>query len=202
MVADTLDGRVARLTGTESDFGKEYDSLSDMVTFGLSAAVVMYIWALQHLPEALTYGGKLAWLAAFFYVACTGLRLARFNVTVAESDKGWFLGLPSPSGAGLTAGFVWVCETMAIDGATVAVPAFLLTVGAAALMVSNVRFYSFKQLNLKERVPFLYVLMVIGIFVLISLDPPKVAFIVFFLYAVSGPLIAGLRWRRRRQRRA
>lgn len=202
MVADTLDGRVARLTGTESDFGKEYDSLSDMVTFGLSAAVVMYIWALQHLPDALTYGGKLAWLAAFFYVACTALRLARFNVTVADSDKGWFLGLPSPSGAGLTAGFIWACETMGIDGATVAMPAFVLTVAAAALMVSNVRFYSFKKLNLKERVPFLYVLAIIGMFVLISLDPPKVAFSVFFVYAVSGPLIAVLRWRRRKRRQA
>lgn len=202
MVADTLDGRVARLTGTESDFGKEYDSLSDMVTFGLSAAVVMYIWALQHLPDALTYGGKLAWLAAFFYVACTGLRLARFNVSVEKSDKGWFLGLPSPSGAGLTAGFVWVCETSGISGESAAVPAFVITVFAAVLMVSNVRFYSFKALPLGEKVPFLYVLAVIGIFVLISLDPPKVAFAVFLTYALSGPLLAALRWRRKRRMRA
>ena len=201
MVADTLDGRVARLTNTQTDFGKEYDSLSDMVTFGLASGVVIYIYTLHSLAGAIPYGGKLAWLGAFVYTACAALRLARFNVSAHLSGgKGYFFGLPSPSAAGVTAGFVWVCAEMGISGESpfVAITAFVLTIMAALLMISNVRYYSFKDLNLKERVPFIYIVAIVGLFVLVSFDPPKVAFSVFLVYMVSGPVITLLRRRRKR----
>lgn len=201
MIADTLDGRVARLTNTQTDFGKEYDSLSDMVTFGLASGVVIYIYTLHALEGAIPYGGKLAWLGAFVYTACAALRLARFNVsTHLTGGKGYFFGLPSPSAAGVTAGFVWVCAAMDVSGESplVAVVGFVLTIVAALLMISNVRFYSFKDLNLKERVPFIYIVAVVGLFVLVSFDPPKVAFAVFLTYAISGPIITLARRRRKR----
>lgn len=202
MVADTLDGRVARLTNTQTDFGKEYDSLSDMVTFGLASGVVIYIYTLRGLAETLPYGGKLAWLAAFVYTACAALRLARFNVsTHLSGGKGYFFGLPSPSAAGVTAGYVWVCSSLDVDAgdAVVGIIGLVLTVAAALLMISNVRYYSFKDLNLRERVPFMYIVAVVGLFVLVSFDPPKIAFAVFVIYAFSGPVIALLRWRRKRR---
>lgn len=201
MVADTLDGRVARLTNTQTDFGKEYDSLSDMVTFGLASGVVIYIFALRGLVDTLPYGGKLAWLAAFVYTACAALRLARFNVsTHLSGGKGYFFGLPSPSAAGVTAGYVWVCSSLGVDGSSpaVAIIGFVLTVAAALLMISNVRYYSFKDLNLRERVPFMYIVAIVGLFVLVSFDPPKVAFGVFAVYTFSGPVFSLIRWRRKR----
>jgi CDP-diacylglycerol--serine O-phosphatidyltransferase len=191
MIMDGLDGRVARWTHTESDFGVQYDSLSDMVSFGLAPALVMYEWALSGL-------GKLGWLAAFLYAAAAALRLARFNVQTG-GDSRYFTGLPSPSAAALIAGLVWVLHTTyGVPGKEVSFIALGFTVFAALSMVSNIRYHSFKHLNVKNRVPFVVVIAVVLIFVLVSLDPPQVLFIGFLVYSLSGPLFASLRLYQRR----
>lgn len=191
MIMDGLDGRVARWTHTESDFGVQYDSLSDMVSFGLAPALVMYEWALSGL-------GKLGWLAAFLYAACAALRLARFNVQTG-GDSRYFTGLPSPSAAALIAGLVWVLHaTYGVPGKEVSFIALGFTVFAALSMVSNFHYHSFKHLNAKNRVSFVAVIAVVLVFVLISLDPPQVLFMIFLGYAVSGPLFAVFRLYQRR----
>ena len=198
MFADALDGRVARLTNTQSDFGKEYDSLADLVTFGLAASLMMYTWGLTSLAEVLPLGGKIAWLAAFIYVAATALRLARFNVhTTLDGDKGHFFGLPSPTAAALVVGFVWVCHDYGLDRELMALPALFVTLLAAGLMVSNVRYRSFKDLKLSERVPFVYILIMVSLFVLVAFDPPRVLFGFALAYTVSGPAVALYNWRKR-----
>lgn len=195
MIMDGLDGRVARWTHTESDFGAQYDSLSDMVSFGLAPSLVMYEWALSGL-------GKLGWLAAFLYAAAAALRLARFNVQTG-GDSRYFTGLPSPSAAALIAGLVWVLHaTYGVPGKEVSFIALGFTVFAALSMVSNIRYHSFKHLNVKDRVSFVTVFAVVLIFVLISLDPPQVLFLGFLGYAISGPLFASFRlYQRRRSNR-
>ena len=197
MVMDGLDGRVARLTNTQSDFGKEYDSLADMVSFGLAPALVMYQWGFQGLAEFNWLWAKLGWIAAFFYTGCAALRLARFNTRTAVVDKRFFQGLPSPSAAAVVAGAVWLGAAKGVDGGTLAIPAVLLTVSVAALMVSSFNYYSFKDLNHTGRVRFTMVLVVLLVFVAGALDPPLVLFLVFLLYTASGPLLSLARWRRR-----
>ncbi|NOZ54501.1 MAG: CDP-diacylglycerol--serine O-phosphatidyltransferase [Gammaproteobacteria bacterium] len=191
MIMDGLDGRVARLTNTQSDFGAQYDSLADMVSFGLAPALIMYEWSLVSL-------GKLGWLAAFIYVAGTALRLARFNTQVGIADKHFFQGLASPAAAALIAGMVWVGSDYAQQGADWRVLAFVLTLFAGILMVSNIRYRSFKDLDLKGKVPFVSLLVVVMVFVFVSIDPPQVLFFVFLLYALSGPIhtLWGLRKRK------
>lgn len=202
MLADSLDGRVARLTNTQSAFGKEYDSLADMVAFGLAAALVMYLYALQHLIQDASLGGKLGWLAAFVYVACTALRLARFNVHASlDGGKGDFFGLPSPAAAALMASCVWVAHDFEVPGADLRWFAVFVTLLAGGLMVSNVRYPSFKQLKISERVPFVYLLIMIGIVVLVAFDPPRVLAIVAVSYALAGPILTIIRLRRRRRAR-
>lgn len=197
MLTDMLDGRVARLTNAESDFGIQYDSLADLVAFGLASGLLAYMYSLDTLAAYSDVVGKLGWLAAFFYTAAAGLRLARFNITRgAPVEKKVFLGLPSPAAAGLLVGFVWVGADFGIPGGDLVIPVFLLTVGAGVLMVSNVRYHSFKDFNIRERVPFRYILFMVIAFVLIMLDPPRVLFLGFFAYALSGPILA-LRRRRR-----
>ncbi|MFQ5436887.1 MAG: CDP-diacylglycerol--serine O-phosphatidyltransferase, partial [Anaerolineae bacterium] len=166
---DGIDGRVARLTHTQSDFGVEYDSLSDMIAFGLAPALVVYVWSLSSL-------GKLGWLAAFVYTAGAALRLARFNTQSGTVDKAYFQGLPSPPAAALIAGLVWLCSDYEIPGENLAVFVLLVTVTAGVLMVSNIRYHSFKDLNLKDRVPFVAILVLVLVFVFISIDPPIVLF--------------------------
>ncbi len=198
MVLDGLDGRVARMTNTQSAFGAEYDSLSDMVSFGLAPALVMYEWSLHSM-------GKVGWLAAFVYTAGAALRLARFNTQLEVADKRFFQGLPSPSAAAVVTGLVWVGHDYEVAGTNLAWFACLVTIAIGVLMVSNVRYYSFKELDLKGKVPFMAMLVVILVFVLVSLDPPQVLFGTFVLYALSGPLATGwllMRSRRRRQRQA
>jgi len=182
MIMDAIDGRVARLTNTQSAFGAEYDSLSDLVAFGIAPALVVYSWSLENL-------GKLGWLAAFIYAAAGALRLARFNTQVGIMDKRYFQGLPTPASAGVIASMVWLGVEYAIPGASIVLLVATLTILVAALMVSNVRYHSFKQVDLKGRVPFVGILLVVLIFVGISLDPPKVLFLVFFCYALSGPIV-------------
>jgi CDP-diacylglycerol--serine O-phosphatidyltransferase len=191
MIMDGLDGRVARWTHTESDFGAQYDSLSDMVSFGLAPALVMYEWALSGL-------GKLGWLAAFLYAAAAALRLARFNIQTG-GDSRYFIGLPSPSAAALIAGLVWVLHTTyGVPGKEVSFIALGVTVFAALSMVSNIRYHSFKHLDVKNRVSFMAVIAVVLVFVLVSLDPPQVLFMGFLVYSLSGPLFAAFRLYQRR----
>ena len=194
MVMDGLDGRVARWTHTESDFGAQYDSLADMISFGLAPALVMYEWALSGL-------GKLGWLAAFLYAACAALRLARFNVQHGTADKRYFVGLPSPSAAAVTMGLVWVMHSYGVPGKEISFLALGFTIFAGIAMVSNMRYFSFKQFNVKERAPFIGVIAIVLIFVLISLDPPQVLFLLFLGYALSGPLGAVFRKVRHRGER-
>ncbi len=181
MILDGLDGRVARLTHTQSEFGAEYDSLSDMVSFGVAPSLVVYEWALRDM-------GKIGWLAAFIYCAATALRLARFNTNIEVVDKRYFQGLPSPSAAALVAGFVWVVHDndQFLKVADVKWVACALTVFAGLTMVSNLRYYSFKDINLRKSVPFIVVLLIALFFILISSYPPGVLFLLFFGYSLSG----------------
>jgi CDP-diacylglycerol--serine O-phosphatidyltransferase len=194
MVLDGLDGRVARMTNTQSAFGAEYDSLSDMVSFGLAPALVIYAWALESL-------GKIGWLAAFVYAAAAALRLARFNTQVQVADKRYFQGLASPAAAAIVAGLVWLGHDLGVDGGQLSWAAFALTVLAGLLMVSNVRYHSFKGLDLRGKVPFVSIFVVVIVFVTITLDPPKILFSLFLLYALSGPVMTiYLRQRKLRER--
>lgn len=188
MIMDGLDGRVARWTNTASDFGKEYDSLVDVIAFGLAPALVIYFWSLQHL-------GRSGWLVAFMYAAATALRLARFN-TLPDLGKRWFFGLPSPSAAALVVFWVWSMSELGIDGSAVSWLSALVTFAAALLMVSNVRFRSFKDIDVKHKIPFAVLLGVVMVFVLVFFDPPRVLFAMALAYALSGP--AGWLWRWRK----
>lgn len=197
LVLDGLDGRVARLTGTQSPFGAEYDSLSDMVSFGVAPAVIVYLWSLQHFSEITLAWGHLGWLVAFVYTACAALRLARFNVQVASTDKRFFQGLASPSGAVVMVGFVWFCRDLGIAGENAVIAALLITLAAGLLMVSNVPYYSFKDLGTRRRVPLYFIVGIVGVLVFTMLDPPKVIFAGFAFYTLSGP--AWWVWRRSRR---
>ena len=191
MIADSLDGRIARLTKTASDFGKEYDSLCDMVAFGLAASFVMFEYSLSHLSAYKWLGGQLGWVTAFAYTTCAALRLARFNVLASRGEtKGDFFGLPSPAAAAVVVGFVWSMNELDVQGRYAVVPAMVITWGAALLMVSNIRFASFKQVKLAERVPFRYLLIALGMFALFLMYPPHTFFIAFLAYALSGPAMA------------
>jgi len=194
MLLDGLDGRVARMTNTQSDFGAEYDSLSDMVSFGLAPALVIYQWALSGL-------GKAGWLAAFIYTAGAALRLARFNTQVGTADKRYFQGLASPAAAAIVAGLVWVGNDYGLQGKAINLAAWAMTLLAGVLMVSNVRYHSFKGLNFKDKVPFVGILLVVVIIVLVSYDPPIILFTVFLLYALSGPVWTLMLLRQRRSER-
>jgi CDP-diacylglycerol--serine O-phosphatidyltransferase len=191
MVLDGLDGRVARMTNTQSAFGAEYDSLSDMVSFGVAPALIMYVWALKPL-------GKLGWLAAFAYCACAALRLARFNTKLDDphQDKRFFQGLPSPGAAALLAGFVWVSYAYNVTGRDVFFGILQwkwmtwgITIFAGVSMVSDLRFYSGKDINLKESVPFFVMLGIMLFIMLISYRPPEVLFFIMVVYALSGYLL-------------
>ncbi len=188
MVMDGLDGRVARMTNTQSAFGAEYDSLSDMVSFGVAPSLILYVWALKPL-------GKLGWLAAFVYCACAALRLARFNTKLEDEnqDKRYFQGLPSPAAAALLAGFVWVSYEYGVSGRDIFFGvlqwkwmAWGLTIFAGASMVSDLRYYSGKDINLKDSVPFFVILVIMLAIVLISYSPPEVLFFIMIVYALSG----------------
>lgn len=195
MVLDSLDGRVARLTNTQSAFGEQYDSLSDMVSFGAAPALIVYEWTLRGL-------GKWGWIAAFVYCAGAALRLARFNTNIGVVDKRYFQGLPSPAAAALVVGLVWIVtdlrETRWITASAedLAWPAWVLTMYAGLTMVSNAPFYSFKDLNVRRSVPFVFVLLLVLAFVLVSADPPTILFAMFVAYGLSGYVL--LLWRLRR----
>ncbi|GAA6140942.1 CDP-diacylglycerol--serine O-phosphatidyltransferase [Hydrogenophaga sp. 5NK40-0174] len=191
MVLDSLDGRVARMTNTQSAFGEQMDSLSDMVSFGAAPALVAYEWALRDI-------GRWGWFAAFVYCACAALRLARFNVNTSVVDKRYFQGLPSPSAAALVSGFVWLMTEAEVPGAELSWVVFGLTLFAGLTMVTNVPFYSFKDISLKRSVPFAAIVLVALGIAVINIHPPTVLFGLFVLYSVSGYAVYG--WRKAKGR--
>ncbi len=198
MIFDTLDGRIARLTHTESAFGKEYDSLADMVAFGLAPAIVSYQWGVVRIAEYGRAWGRFGWLAAFFYAVCAAMRLARFNARSASADKRYFEGLPSPSAAAIVAAFIWFSSEWREPGLTGLIAAFGITAAAGALMVSRFSYPSFKQFDLDRRIKFAYMLIVPLFFVLVAVDPPTMLLSIFATYALSAPVL----WAGRRLRRA
>ena len=194
MVLDGLDGRVARMTNTQSAFGAEYDSLSDMVAFGLAPALVMYVWALKGL-------GQPGWFAAFVYTAAAALRLARFNTQIGSADKRYFQGIPSPAAAAIIGGSVWVSVDYQVDPASVAWLAGAATLIVGLLMVSNFRYHSFKEIDPRDKVPFIVLVVVMLVFSIIIWHPPLVLFLLFLAYGISGPILTLLELRRKRLER-
>ncbi|WP_266171527.1 CDP-alcohol phosphatidyltransferase family protein [Dyella subtropica] len=200
---DGMDGRVARATGTQSEFGVQYDSLSDLVSFGLAPSLVMYTWSLSALKNYGPLWGKIGWAAAFIYAACAALRLARFNTQVGVADKRYFQGLASPAAAAVCMSFVWSMDKFGVVGEEVCFFTPFMAVTVGLLMVSRFRYYSFKSLPMgdRDRVPFLWI--IVGLLILIPffVDPPRVLFVVFTLYLLSGPVMTlwGRATRRRRR---
>ncbi|MGJ7459293.1 CDP-diacylglycerol--serine O-phosphatidyltransferase [Halomonas sp. MA07-2] len=186
MVLDGLDGRVARMTNTQSAFGAEFDSLSDMLSFGAAPALVAFTWILQDI-------GKTGWVVAFLYVACAALRLARFNVQIGSVDKKWFIGLPSPSAAALVAASVWTFHSFDAEAFGFKLLMLVIVGAAGVLMVSNIRYYSFKDIDLKGPVPFVVLLAIVLGFVVISVQPSVMLLLLFGTYVASGPVMAATR---------
>ena len=182
MLCDGLDGRVARMTNTQSDFGAEYDSMSDMVSFGVAPALLAYNWGLAEL-------GQIGWLAAFIYCAGAALRLARFNTQVGVEDKKFFQGLASPAAAAVIAGSIWLGSENSLQGEDISWLVAVMTIILGLLMVSNFRYHSFKDFDWREKVNFLTILLVVGVFVLISIEPAFILCANFYLYALSGPVV-------------
>jgi CDP-diacylglycerol--serine O-phosphatidyltransferase len=204
MLFDGLDGRIARWTKTQSEFGKEYDSLCDMVAFGLAPAIVVYQWGIERIADYGQFWYRFGWLAAFFYAVAAGLRLARFNSRAAIADKRYFEGLPSPSAAATVAGFIWLVSEVEVDSLARLVLAFMVSIVAGALMVSKFPYWSGKDLNLRGRIPWIYALIIPLIYVLASLAPqlsvaPQLLLLLFGSYALSGPLL--WLWRRAGKKR-
>ena len=194
MVLDGADGRIARLTNTQSAFGAEYDSLSDVICFGLAPGLLVYEWGLSGM-------GKLGWVAAFFLTAAAALRLARFNTQIGTADKRYFQGLPCPAAGAAVAGFVWFASDYGVPNKEIAPVVFIMVLAIAGLMVSNVRFHSFKDLDLRGRVPFMKILVVVVLFVFVSSDPPLVLFLGMLAYVGSGPVLTLWSIRKRRASR-
>jgi CDP-diacylglycerol--serine O-phosphatidyltransferase len=196
-VLDSLDGRVARMTNSQSAFGEQMDSLSDMVSFGAAPALIVYIWGLKDL-------GKAGWIPAFVYISGAALRLARFNVNIGVVDKRFFQGLPSPAAAALVIGLIWVVDDAGFKGVSTIAPlawtAFAVTLYAGLSMVTNAPFYSFKVVGSRHTVPFIVIVAIALAIALVALDPPKLLFAIFCIYGVSGYAIYG--WRRMKGRRA
>lgn len=199
MVLDGLDGRVARLTNTQSAFGAEYDSMADMISFGAAPALVMYAWALASLGKA---GWVAGWVAVFVHTAGAALRLARFNTQIGTADKRYFQGLPSPSAAAILAGFIWVCVTHGIEGDAVKYLALCLSIATGLLMVSNFRYYSFKDVELQGRVSFIKAILIMLVFAFLFTNPPLVLFVMFTSYAISGPVLTLARRRKMRSEKS
>jgi len=194
MILDGMDGRVARLTNTQSEFGAQYDSLSDMVSFGAAPALVMYSWAFSSL-------GKLGLFAAFVHAAGGALRLARFNTQLATADKNYFQGLPSPAAAAILAGFIWICLEYKYDIELFKYFALALTVSTGLLMVSNFRYWSFKKIDLKGKVPFIVTIAAMLGIAFVMAQPQTMLFLLFLAYAISGPVLTLVMRRRRLQGR-
>jgi CDP-diacylglycerol---serine O-phosphatidyltransferase len=196
-ILDSMDGRVARMTNSQSAFGEQMDSLSDMVSFGAAPALIIYIWALKDL-------GKAGWIPAFVYISGAALRLARFNVNIGVVDKRFFQGLPSPAAAAIVIGLIWVVDDAGFKGVSqipaLAYTAFAVTLFAGLSMVTNAPFYSFKVVGSRRTVPFIVIVAIALAIALVALDPPKVLFAIFCVYGLSGYAVYG--WRRMKGKRA
>jgi len=204
-ILDGLDGRVARLTNTQSEFGVQYDSLSDLVSFGLAPSLVLYTWSLSNLRNYSPGWGKVGWAAAFIYAACAALRLARFNTQVGVADKRYFQGLASPAAAGLCMSFVWAIENGNLYGLSVNEVDFVtpvVAIVAGLLMVSRIRYFSFKAWPISDRVPFIWIPMAMLIIVALAVDTARVLFAIAVLYVLSGPVMTLWGLRRKRSERA
>ena len=199
MIFDGLDGRVARWTNTQSDFGKEYDSLSNMVAFGLAPAIVAYQGGVARIAEYNILWGRAGWLATFFYAAAAAMRLARFNSRAATADKRYFEGLPSPSAAATVAGFIWLANEYTLEGLPALVLAFVVTTLIGVLMVSRFAYWSGKELNLRGRMPWAYLLLLPLGYILVSAGPGEALFGLFAVYAFHAPVLWG--WRKLFHRR-
>lgn len=197
---DGLDGRVARMTNTQSEFGVQYDSLSDMISFGLAPALLVFNWSLKSLADVSPLAGKLGWLAAFVYIACAALRLARFNAQAGGEDRTYFQGLASPAAALTLAATVWFFEDHGVSGESVRWITWLLTLFVGLLMFSNVRYFSFKTIATNEKVPIAWLFLLMLALVLFAIDPPTVAVGIGFIYITSG-IVHTLNGRRKRQAR-
>jgi CDP-diacylglycerol--serine O-phosphatidyltransferase len=200
MLFDGLDGRVARLTSTSSEFGKEYDSLSDMVSFGLAPAIVIYQWGVQRLAEYGALWGRLGWLAAFLYVAAAAFRLARFNTNVVVQDRRFFQGLASPPAAAVVSSMVWLASHYGFEGLPALVAGITVTAIAALLMMSRFAYLSFKDISPGRRVRFANLLLIPLVLIVIAVKPEVTIFALFLVYAASGP--AAWLWRRRKRHQA
>ncbi len=194
MLFDGLDGRVARLTNTQSSFGEQYDSMADMLSFCVAPALLMYFWQFTDL-------GKIGWLGAFIYTAAGALRLARFNTQIGIQDKRYFQGLPSPAAAALIAGMVWAKQSIGITDYDqyLTLASWVILVGSGVLMVSNIRYYSFKEINLKGRSSFKLLLIATLIIIVVTLWPSAILFVFFFAYALSGLIMTMIEVRKKRQ---
>jgi len=194
MLFDGLDGRVARLTNTQSSFGEQYDSMADMLSFCVAPALLVYFWQFSDL-------GKIGWLGAFVYTAAGALRLARFNTQIGVDDKRYFQGLPSPAAAALVAGMVWIKQSIGVTDYDqyLTLVSWIILVGAGVLMVSNVRYYSFKEINLKGRSSFKLLLIATLVIIVITLWPSAILFVFFLAYALSGLIMTMIEVRKKRQ---
>ncbi|MGJ8664163.1 MAG: CDP-diacylglycerol--serine O-phosphatidyltransferase [Marinicella sp.] len=195
---DALDGRVARLTNTQSEFGEQYDSLSDLVSFGVAPSLLTFNWSLYHLSTVHPVLGKIGWLAAFIYAVSGALRLARFNTQIGVVDKAYFQGLPSPAAAAVVTSFVWICVDMELNGADLKYITLPVTIIAGLLMVSRFRYYSFKTIPFRENVSFIWILLLVLVFVLLTIKTAWVLFVVFTAYAISGIIITMVSIKRKR----
>lgn len=203
-VLDGLDGRVARLTNTQSEFGVQYDSLSDLISFGLAPALLAFNWSLSSMREISPLAGKLGWLAAFLFVACAALRLARFNTQASIADKSYFQGLASPAAAGTLVATIWFFADQGVSGETVRWLLWFETVALGLLMFSRVRYFSGKSWPRGDKIPAGFLFLVVLVFVLLAIDPPTVMMSVGIIYVCSGLVMTALgrqAWKNRRARR-
>jgi CDP-diacylglycerol--serine O-phosphatidyltransferase len=203
-VLDGLDGRVARLTNTQSEFGLQYDSLSDLISFGLAPALLAFNWSLSSLRDISPLAGKLGWLAAFLFVACAALRLARFNTQASSGDKSYFQGLASPAAAGTLVATIWFFTDQGISGESVRWLLWFETVALGLLMFSRVRYFSGKTWPTGDKIPTGFLFLVVLVFVLLAVDPPTVLMVIGIVYVTSGLAMTVLgrqQWKNRRARR-
>jgi len=204
-VLDGLDGRVARLTNTQSEFGVQYDSLSDLISFGLAPALLAFNWSLSSMRDISPLAGKLGWLAAFLFAACAALRLARFNTQASTVEKGYFQGLASPAAAGTLVSIIWFFNDQGVSGESVRWVMWAVTVVLGLLMFSRVRYFSGKSWPTGDRIPTGFLFLVVLVFVLLAVDPPSVLMILGIAYVISGlavTVFGRLQWRNRRSKRA
>lgn len=196
MLLDGLDGRVARLVGGESAFGEQYDSMSDLISFGVAPAILIYQWSLTSAELVAWLPERLSWMIPFVYCACAALRLARFNVQIGSIDSRYFIGLPSPSAAGVVAGFVWFGNEHGFVGADMVFFAIIITLYAGLMMVAPIKFFSFKKVDLKGKIPFVGALLLVLGLAIISVNPQTLLWLIFFIYALHGPVRRGYHWLR------